>query len=64
MKKITEAVSEHLNERVTLFTKNGYQLKGKLMEVFEDGGVSVFDGMVNIVYPHAISTICVPVKQD
>ena len=59
LKTTTDAFKEYLNEKVIVFLMNGFQLKGNLTEVFEDGGVRVidFNGFENTVMPHAISTI-------
>ena len=54
-----EGFKEYLDKYVTVFLMNGYQLKGKLVEVFLDGGVRVVDGEAyeNTVSPQSISTI-------
>jgi sRNA-binding regulator protein Hfq len=54
-----EAIKENVGKKVIVFLMNGFQMKGKLLEVFTDGGARVVDvyGNENIIPATAISTV-------
>lgn len=52
---IQEAIGGRLS--VTVYTVNGYQLKGSIIAEFEDHVLIFSNGKKRMVYKHAISTI-------
>ena len=42
---------------VTIYTVNGYQIKGKILHDSEDSIVIFSNGKKKLIYKHAISTI-------
>lgn len=42
---------------VTIYTVNGYQIKGKILHNLDDSIVVISSGKNKLVYKHAISTI-------
>ena len=54
-----EALKEVLGKRAKIFLMNGFQMKGTIMEVFDDGGLRVEDILAheNIIPANAISTV-------
>lgn len=60
MKTIAEAVANYVTKNVVVFLVNGFQLRGIITEVYEDGGVRLIDNEnheANTIYGNVISTI-------
>ncbi len=60
MKKFTEALIPYVGKKVVVYLMNGFQMKGTITEVYEDGGIRLNDS--EFQYPstiagHAISTV-------
>lgn len=54
-----EAYNDALSKKATIYLMNGFQMKGTIMEVFDDGGLRVEDNLAheNIIPANAISTV-------
>ena len=54
-----EALEAKKGRHVTVFLINGFQMRGKIVEVYSDGGICFLDDddHVNIIISSAISTI-------
>ena len=54
-----EAYNDALSKKATIYLMNGFQMRGTIMETFEDGGLRVVDIFAheNIIPANAISTV-------